>query len=477
MDLLYGKLIWTEYSRNRANKDSREIQNDKNMTAELKQLCLDDIDTFLDLTTEASPAFTHVSSTSTDDLYLSATNVALTPKTILSNWKASLLEEDFGGFTQRLRRQSRNILTYLKSLRFEDFPDYSLLKDAFAGMLLSPNSIDCVGSPEYSRFGFSWTIACGTHESSTVGSATASIASVTERDDVLKESSVVRLLSKQSSIQNIIVAKGKYLGRQINKALSKSSISDIVSRSSIAKSAYKPVNMTVALVKETEQPSLKRVKFIQTDAKVLTSPINSNAAADISMRDIGGMITELDESEFETSIEHTAFTGVSSIATLTRKSSFTDFDQVHDDVEEPRNAPNINIDIDTLLSEVAASVGCSGANLANTTNPLVGYNTKRRRETVPHEASKAPRVDISFGITWKSLVEELMTRLSSDQVRRETVDLFENLLRDFHRFYYFKNSTGDSSFTEADWLQFVDIQKVKLRWLQLIAFNFLGLII
>ena len=394
LDLLYGKLIWTEYSRNRANKDHQEIQNDKNMTAELKQLCLDDIDTFLDLTTEAAPAFTHASSTSTDSLNLS--NSSFTPKAIMSNWKSSLLEDDFEAFTQRLRTQSRLILTYLKGLTFEDFPDYNLLKNAFMGMLLNPTSVGDVGSLEYSKFGFNWKIACGaSHESASAVTMTSVTTTVGE--EALNESAVVRLLSKPSTIQNIIVAKGKYLGRQINKALAKNSVSGKgnTSRPSIAESSQKAVDNSVTTnIEEAEQPNLKRLRSIQPGEELASAPI-IRIDSNIGIQEIGvaGMDTELDESEFGTSIEQTAFTGISSAAALTRKSSFADFDQQQEGVAaESNDDVNINRDIDALLSEVAASFNSTSGNVPKSIKQLNDSHTPKRHrdDTEPSEVSKAP---------------------------------------------------------------------------------------
>jgi hypothetical protein len=112
----------------------------------------------------------------------------------------------------------------------------------------------------------------------------------------------------------------------------------------------------------------------------------------------------------------------------------------------------------------------ASSNVINTSDLPIQSATKFDKK------SAFPNVDLIHGLQWKSLVEEMIQTIPMDQLKRETVDLYEALLRDFNRFYYCQlhDNTSHlhlSSFLKDEdgmdddpnkWESFVNIQKVCL---------------
>ena len=498
LDLLYGKLIWTEYSRNRGNKELREVQSDKNMTAELKQLCLDDHDTFLDLTTEvvyeSYTSLAHVSSSyasfaSVDVNTIQGngnepveTTTTPTPSksSLLSAWKASLEEQDFDAFTTRLKTQCRIILDYLKQLDFADLPDYSFLTSCFQNMLLDTTLIKLkdVEQVGYCKHGFNWNCTAAAARSASMSAAESSLilnpselipttSTSTSTDGIpvtniesdvvdsssavndqrllydnllLRDSSIVRLLNKSSTVQNIICAKGKYLGRQLYKLMSRPAVAtatDTEPSSTVKTTAgqslvHMSTSTPVPLVYPYDATNATNGGIDNNGDNRLSSSSQSSAVtASVNIdRDIDDLLLEVAAASHSMQQQQ----GNNEVST----DNSTSVNAIKHSVSSVSLNTNMNTNDPNNKSGRKRSRDSSvmaGGTLSSTKEEMV-------RSTSGRQQQQQQSADISYGVTWKDLVQELMSKLRVEQIRRDTVDLFESVLRDFNRFYTFQSSSG-----------------------------------
>lgn len=107
-------------------------------------------------------------------------------------------------------------------------------------------------------------------------------------------------------------------------------------------------------------------------------------------------------------------------------------------------------------------------------NSVVG-STKGSTAAPESVNNNVPRVPLSLGTQWRVLVTDLLCRFESRELRRELIDLYESILRDFRRFYYAPMSrevpaengidiggSVDEKEDEDVWKEFIEIQRVCL---------------
>lgn len=232
-------------------------------------------------------------------------------------------------------------------------------------------------------------------------------------------------LSKSFDIdlrQRLLYSKGKYLGSQVQKAL-------VAARASLSTTAMKSAGDSLIPASPGVAAGSKREAEAEAGAAVDEPAVECRMSADGS----GVLLLEGDpaESPFHTSSQRV-------------------------EEEIPPSPPPVPMS--PQRTSTTADGAIDGGRGDTSQSPIADMppSSLSLQEGRPFSLSSGHVMfmDVELGFRWQALVEELLA-IPESKLSKETMELYESVLRDAKRFYFCQLGADD-----AQWAHFEELQKV-----------------